>query len=565
MKLFATFFLVFVFIYAGAQQYPQHYFRSPLDIPLQLAANFGELRPDHFHMGLDIRTQSRENLPVYAAADGYISRIVVEEGGFGKAIFITHPNGYTSVYGHLNSFFKALSDYIKAVQYERQSWEQDLILQPGLFTVSKGQFIAFSGNTGASAGPHLHFEIRNTATEENINPELFGLDLADNIPPVIHNIYWYDRRYSTYQTLPQPIAIVKKNNSYSTVNTIVKSGSPLISLGISAEDKNNASPFLFGVYKAELLMDDSLIFSFKLDTVSYNETRYVNACIDYKTYALSKKYIQHLSILPGNKLAIFPNANARGLIILADTLPHKITINLSDVYSNNTNLVFQVQYNSLLEKNMEYPLNAKAIIPEQENKITGNYFEATFAKTAFYDAVPFQFSEQQVNAINTVSPIINFQNTFVPVHNKYDIKIKTNLAANDTLRNKTIMQFTTAGKRNILKGNWIGNQMQGSLRKLGTWQLVVDTVPPAIKITGKLPLKFTALQKMLQVKCEDNFDEIENFTATLDGQWLMFEKKGNSYTYHFDEHCTKGAHQLLITATDVAGNISQQNFSFTKE
>ncbi len=195
---------------AFSQNYPQDYFRNPLNIPIQLAASFGELRPDHFHMGLDIRTQSRENLPVHAAAEGYISRIIIQKYGFGRALMITHPNGYTTLYAHLNKFTDAVDKYLKEKQYKEQRWEQDFQVPAELFPVKKGQFIAFSGNTGGSQGPHLHFEIRDTKTGNNLNPQLFGFNIPDNTDPVIQGLYWFDRRFSTYQLASQQVGITKK-------------------------------------------------------------------------------------------------------------------------------------------------------------------------------------------------------------------------------------------------------------------------------------------------------------------------------------------------------------------
>lgn len=561
--LFIVFFILCSFI--NAQNYPQNYFRSPLNIPLQLAANFGELRADHFHMGLDIRTQGKENLPVFAAADGYVSRVEVSEYGFGKAIFIVHPNGYTTVYGHLNNFFPALNDFVKNKQYEDESWQQDDSLQPGLFKVFKGQLIAYSGNTGASAGPHLHFEIRDSKTGNNLNPELFGFNIPDKIPPAIYSLSWYDRRYSTYQSGPKTIAVKGKAGIYNTVNKVIKIGSPLISLGISAEDKNETSPFMFGIYSAELRLDDSLIFAFELSNISYDETRYVNACIDYKTWASSKKYIQHLSILPGNDLPIFTSTPSRGLIIINDTSLHNISVNISDVYGRTSNINFQIQYSDSLQQNISYTPNAKPILPDQENVIHGNYFEAAFRKNAFYDGVPFTFSESLNKMPNTASPLIVLHNYLVPVHNRYTIKIKTSLPANDSLRNRTIMQFVSGNHKDIVKGEWQGDWMQSSSRRLGNIQLVTDTIPPVIQFIGwKNGLKILSTQRSLHIKCTDNMEEVESFKATLDGQWLMFVKKSNDFIYSFDEHCTKGPHQLVITVSDVAGNISEQSFSFTK-
>ncbi|MBD0331806.1 MAG: M23 family metallopeptidase, partial [Chitinophagaceae bacterium] len=190
-----------------AQKYPKDYFRNPLDIPMELVANFGELRPNHWHMGLDVRTNQKVNLPVYAAADGYVSKVKIEPEGFGQSIFINHPNGFTTVYAHLNAFFPALTGYVKEQQYKLQSWQVEIKIPEELFPVKKGDFIAYSGNTGASQGPHLHFEIRNTETEKCLNPLLFGFPVADYVPPTLIRLALYDRNKSTYHQQPRLISL----------------------------------------------------------------------------------------------------------------------------------------------------------------------------------------------------------------------------------------------------------------------------------------------------------------------------------------------------------------------
>jgi murein DD-endopeptidase MepM/ murein hydrolase activator NlpD len=176
------------------QSYPKGYFRYPLDIPPKLNANFGEMRPNHFHMGLDLYTNKRENLPVYAAADGYIARVKIESGGFGHALYIAHPNGYTTLYAHMNAFLPEVEAWIKAAQYKKESWSVELEATPDQFPVRKGQVVGQSGNTGASQGPHVHFEIRETKTDKCLNPLLFGFSIPDNVPPDISRLAIYDRK-----------------------------------------------------------------------------------------------------------------------------------------------------------------------------------------------------------------------------------------------------------------------------------------------------------------------------------------------------------------------------------
>ncbi len=547
-------------------QYPQGYFRNPLGVPIQLSTNFGEIRPNHFHMGLDIRTQGRENLPVYAAADGYVSRVKIEKWGYGRAIYITHPNGYTTVYGHLNDFFKELDNYLKKQQYASQSWDQDLRFRPEQFPVKKGQFIAFSGNTGGSAGPHLHFEIRNTKTDNCSNPELFNFNIPDNVPPVIYNLYWYDRRFSTYQSGPTNIPIVKKAGGYGTSTGIVKVGSPIISFGIKAEDKSSNSPFMFGIYSASISVDGVLLNSFALDNFSYTDSKFVNACIDYTNYMQTKgKGIQHLSKLPGNLLRVFNPADGDGIVMLTDTLPHKVSIQVKDVYGNTTALNFMVQMSSSLQQHYTPPADARPVVVNKENVISGNYVKAVFGKNEFYDNVPFVLTEKNTGNKNSASPLIQLHNAFVPVDDSFAIQIKTVLKPNDPLRNKVVMFKLSGTHKEALKGKWSGYWMQGKFNRLGNFQLLIDTVPPTVTpVAWKNGQVFTN-QKRLVIKCKDELDEVDSFRATLDGQWLMFGKKNDDFIYTFDEHCPIGPHTLTVSATDKAGNVTTKQFTFVKK
>ena len=262
---FLSFLLIITTI--RAQNYPQNYFRNPLNIPMQLVANFGELRTNHWHMGLDIRTQQKENLPVHAAAEGYIAKVKIEPGGFGRAIYINHPNGYTTLYAHLNDFWPALEQYVKAEQYKLESWQVELEIPENLFPVNKGSFIAYSGNTGGSQGPHVHFEIRDTKTEECLNPLLFGLPIADAVPPTISRLAMYDRNRSIYQQSPQFVPIRKAGTLYklTAVSNLIKLGSGKISFAIGATDRLSNSTNPNGIYKARILMDSILQSEFILD------------------------------------------------------------------------------------------------------------------------------------------------------------------------------------------------------------------------------------------------------------------------------------------------------------
>ena len=543
--------------------YPQSYFRNPLDIPIQLVSNFGELRPNHFHMGLDIRTQSCENLPVYAAANGYISRIKIEKGGYGNAIYITHPNGYTTLYAHLNSFFPALNDYIKKKQYDEQNWEQDFELPANLFPVKKGQLIALSGSTGASGGPHLHFEIRDTKTGNNLNPQLFGFNIPDNRAPIIKGLYWYDRRYSTYVGSEKAIPITKKNPIYTSTAKVVKVNSPLVSFGISTEDLCNASAFNLGVYSIELFMDDSLCNAFRLNNFSYTGTRYVNACIDYSKLIKEKRYVQYLAVLPGNKLNIFTPTSTNGVVILTDTMQHTINIIVKDAYKNTVQLKFNIQLSDSLHSNL-FPPNAKPLLPNQQNIVNGNNVKVIFSANAFYDVVPFVLNEIVASGSSVASELAMLHNNTVPVHDSFTVQLKTTLAANDPLRNKVVMQLISGANKYIAKDGWAEDWMTARFNKLGKVQLLIDTVPPTIVPVGWKSNASLAKAKALVLRGNDNLHELGNFRAELDGRWLLFAKRGNNFIYTFDEYCSKGIHTLKVSLTDFAGNVTNETYTFTR-
>lgn len=570
MRIFVCAILIFNLlfsVYASAQVkslYPQNYFRSPLDIPLDLSANFGDLRSNHFHMGLDIRTQSRENLNVYAAADGYVSRIKIEKWGYGRAIYITHPNGYTTLYAHLNSFYKMLEDAVKRQQYSDEQWEQDMYFNPGEFPVTKGQFIALSGNTGGSAGPHLHYEIRDTKTQNNLNPELFGYNIPDNLKPAVSGLYWYDRRYSTYLSIGKTIPVKANGTNYTALQKVVKVESPLLSLGVKTLDKRTGSSFRFGIYQAELWMDDSLLNAFQLNDFSYPDSRYINACTDYTAYARGSGFIQHLSILPGNKIRIFSEAGGPGVIILADTTIHKMEIVLKDVHNNTTRISFLLQYNSNLQPPLAYPSSVKQLLPERADSISGKNVKVYFSANAFYDAVPFQLKEQTSVTRNAVSPLVALHNYTVPVQDSFTVQLKPTALLTKSLKEKVVMFLISNKHKEAVKGPWNGEWMTAKFNRLGFVQLLVDTIPPVIKPIGWVnAAKFTN-QKTLRLRCTDELDEIENFSAALDGQWLLFAKKGDDFIYSFDQYCKPGAHALTVTVTDKAGNIATKIFQLTK-
>jgi len=509
-------------------------------------------------MGLDLRTNSQENLPVAAAAAGYVSRIKVERYGFGNALYITHPNGYTTVYAHLNKYFDKLDEYVKERQYKDEKWEQDINFQPGQFPVEKGQQIALSGNTGGSAGPHLHFEVRDTKTEECLNPLLFGFAIPDTIAPIISGLYWYDRRFSTYEPGANGIAVKKAGSGYTT--DIVRVNSPLISFAIKAVDKANKG-FNLGIYQAELLMDGKLIYGFSLDKVSYDDTRYINGCIDFTKFIRDKMGIQHLSSLPGMKLQNYSLSNVTGIINLQDEEIHTIEIVLKDVKGNTSRLTTKLQLNKTSDK---VSSTGKTVMPNESKTVTTENTDINFSKNTVYDAVNFNAYEKPDTDPNAVSNSIVLHSPYIPVHDEYTLKIKPNRKLTGTEKDKTVISLDYGSDQNVVKGKWNGDRVEGQFNRLGTAKLLVDNNQPSVSsgwAEGALVNSST-----LRLKGTTKIGDIVSFRAELDGNWLRFARIKDDFVYPFDEKCPKGSgsHTLKVTTINTAGNTNTQIFTFQR-
>lgn len=544
--------------------YPKGYFRNPLQIPIDLSGNFGELRPNHYHMGLDLKTKARENQPVYAAADGYISRIKIEPAGFGRAIYISHPNGFTTLYAHLNDFFPALEQWVKQKQYELESWRMEITLAPDEFPVKKGAFIAYSGNTGGSQAPHLHFEIRRTADEVNLNPMLFGFALQDNTDPRILRLAIYDRRKSIYEQTPRLIPVKSAGaGKYATVPPILKVTSPRISLALTAFDTHTGSANLNGIYEGELAVDNDPVLMFRMDEISYNDTRYLNAHIDYKTRAAGGAYLQHFSELPGYINSIYHQQNGNGTLVFEEGEIKTVSLQVRDAYGNASTLLTKIQYIAPAQ-GTGAPASGKMFYPLMLDGMEMDDCEFYIGERCLYDSVRIRYNRMGAVSPLAVSALHAIGQSYIPLQESFLIRIKPSRSVGEQEKNKTVMQWYAGSRKDVQKVEWQQEWAAAKFRDFGFYQLLVDNDPPQIVVgfaDGANLSKATRI--MFTVK--DNLEKFKNVRAELDGKWLRFTNdKGRNFYYRFDEKCLSGSHQLKITAEDEAGNRVEKTLRFTR-
>jgi len=544
--------------------YPKNYFRNPLGIPMQLSGNFGELRKDHYHMGLDLRTNRKENLPVYAAADGYISRISVQTYGYGRAIYITHPNGYTTVYGHLNNFYDTLQRFLTAKQYAEEQWEQDFTLDRNQFPVKKGQFIAWSGNTGGSQGPHLHFEIRDSESGNNINPLHFGLPVADTYPPALFGLYVADGGFASYKAPYFPIPFTKNKSGYTTKDSVLYLPFKQIRWGITAEDRTNTSSFYFGIYRTELWLDDVLQSGFQFEDFSYNDSRFINAAHDYAFKLQNGTYITHLSKLPANTLQIFYTDAKNSVIALNDTLPHQLKIVLQDIKGNTSFFTTTIQYKDSTNIGLLAVTDSAAtsVVPAVAKTITAEGFKLYIPSNSIYDTAQFVITPEPKSEF-ALSPYYKFRYPYIPLHKKATFSIQPTLSITDSLKQKVVMRITRNKQFRTQKVSWQNNWAFAGFNELGDAELLYDTVAPVISAVGLKNGGSITRDKTLTFSVVDRLSSFVKVRTELDGQWLMFRRKEDYILYDFDEHCTNGNHILTIHATDECGNTSEAIFEFT--
>lgn len=548
------------------QHYPQQYFRQPIDGKLTLSGNFGELRSDHLHSGLDFKTGGKIGTYVHASADGYIARIKISVNGFGKAIYIKHPNGFTTVYGHLNRFNKQIEKYVRTAQYKKESFEIELF--PGLdeLKVSKGEVIAYSGNTGGSGGPHLHYEIRDSKSEKPINPLLFGFAIKDVIRPKIKGlkVYPYNKKTIIEGKNEESVFQVKGwGEQYQLKSDSIIDVSGRVSFGINTYDLANDSYNKIGIYKVQLYIDSNLVYDHDVETFAFSESKFINSLIDYSHYIKKKERFQRSEKDPGNKLSIYNIQIGNGIFEFSDSLVHNLQYVVKDVNNNISSLKFSIKasrIDSVSVEEVEKPVNWFDY--SQINTFKNDEVSLKFKKGSFYKSFAFTY-KQTDHKQNSFSKLYQIHHPEVPVHRAFELTIKLQNIPKH-LQEKIFIARIDDDEIDALESKYEDGFISSFAKKFGDYFVAVDTISPEIKALNVHNKKNIKGYKRIIFEIKDELSGISQYRATLNGKWILceYDKKSNRLVYNIDDRIRKGQNKLQLIISDALKNQSSFKVEF---
>lgn len=548
-----SFFFLFISTFVFSQaQYPKDYFRSPLDIPLLTSGSFGELRSNHFHAGLDFKTQQKEGLNVYAAGDGYVSRIKVSTWGYGRAIYITHPNGYTTLYGHLSKYAGAINDYAKKKHYEAKSFEIDVFPEPGAIKVKKGDIIALSGNSGGSGGPHLHFEFRDSKTERIINPMEFGFDVLvkDTKMPVVAGVMAYPISDSaSVNNSQKPILLQlsqQKDGSYiaEKVNAQGKIG-----FGINTYDLADFTTNRNGTYSVKTSVNGTPFFGYQFESFGFDESHYINALIDYPRFKKTGQRYQKLFMKSPYDLTIIQPGKSNGIITVLPNVTTNYKIELSDFNGNKRDVTIPIAF-----EKQEVVVNPDAGKTPYFLKAKNDYNYKKDNVTVFIPANTF-YEDFYLN-FDVRGNALYLADEEVPIRSNLNISFEdASIAEAD--KPKTYIATANGNSSRYNATTFKGNVFSTWTKGLGRFMLAKDTVAPRITNLNFTEGKWLTKQNTIQFDISDGQSGIGSYNAYMNGKWILLEYdyKTRRVVHYFDEAIVaEGKNDLKIVVTDNVGN-----------
>jgi hypothetical protein len=545
------------------------YFISPLKIPLSLSANFGELRVDHFHSGVDIKTQGETGKEVVAAADGYIYRIGVTPNGFGNVLFLAHPNGYSTIYGHLDRFAPEIEEYVKAQQYEKKSFSIVLWPTKDKFRFKQGDLIAYSGNSGGSTGPHLHFEIRKTETETPLNPLLFEFGSSDDVRPIMEKLYIYP---ISPKTTINGTGTVKKltveggNGKYRLPGGAEIRISGNAGFGIKAFDMVSESNNKCGIYSIDLSVDSSPIYSYMMDKFDFSESRYINAHIDYATAIRENSYVEKTFVLPNDKLSVYHNLVNRGIFNFSDGKLHRVEIKVSDANGNVSLLHFSVRSVIPGTKGDSTGRPEGIMMPySRSNRFRADGISLLVPSGSLYDTIWFTFKRDK-GTPQMLSDVHYIHNRFTPLQKPITISLKPSRIPPGKESKLLIVNLSYDYRKSALPSTFSEGFVTAESLNFGMFYVGIDTIPPVITANGLLKENDLTGKSSFKIRITDDLSGIKSYIPEIDGNWALFEYdlKYDMLTCKLDPaKVEKGKmHKLKLRVFDNKDNMSELDYSF---
>jgi murein DD-endopeptidase MepM/ murein hydrolase activator NlpD len=561
MRILPWVFLLLLAMGSGAvsAQENKPVFINPLHGVLRFSGTFGELRGTHFHAGIDLKTAQVEGKPVMAVDDGYISRIAVSPSGYGKALYINHPGGYTTVYAHLQRMKGNIETFLLKKHYELQSYRLDVSLKPDELPVKKGDTIAWSGNSGSSGGPHLHFEVRETATQAALNPLHYGFRAKDFIRPTLLLFKAYPAGHgSLVNGSPVPVSyeLAGWGPKYRlrTTDTLSIAGSAWF--GLKAHDLLNDEPNKNGIYAMSLFIDSVEVFGIEFSRLYFDKARYINALCDYPEYRATGRRVVNTRKAPCNRLNIYKVLKDNGVYTFLPDSLYRLKFVVTDHYGNES--VLRLVVKGAKEVYAPFRLRSPSHIQfacEQSARWDTVGFQFIAPERAFYDTVNFRYRRMPAPpAYYSDFHVVHNPNT--PIHEACTLRIIPDRLPERLKKQALIAKVDEKGKPAAAGGKWDGEWLTVSIRDFGTYAIMADTLPPVVS-----PVNFVSNQPLknkerVNIRIKDEFSGIKSYVPTLNGNWILMEydAKNNLLSYFRDAMARKGRNTLNLKVTDEAGN-----------
>ena len=561
-NLFTLFFIVFI----SAKSQSKYDF--PVELPVYLSGSFAELRPNHFHSGIDIKTRGKTGYKIYSLEDGYIQRIQITLGGNGKALYIKHDNGQSSVYAHLKKFSPRIQKIVKEIQYSEKKFEIRLFPKKNQYRIKKKELIGFSGNTGRSTGPHLHYEIRDK-NDNPINPLTFKKEkLEDTIPPIIKSLFYKQLFKNNEGLFEDPKVGFKKLNFKKIKEKYISDTlkvSAIIGFGIDAFDKMNFTNNVMGINKIETFLDYNKIFNMDFNKFSFNEWRHINTFIDYATYKKNKLTIQKLFTTYYNPLEMYDRSLGDGsmdltkLTSLNSNNSHIYKILLYDFNSNITEILVPLIITENFNKTIpnEIKDSFHRVERDKEKSIEGKQFNLRFKKNSFYQNSYLDLNEREKS--------IKINSDTIPLLRHFDIEFKL---GDNEIKQLYISQLID--NKFIYLDNRIENGfLKASSKTLGSFYIKKDSLPPNVEFLNIQDSKWYSNLDKIKIKGYDNETGIKSYSAWINEKWILLEYdiKKNLFFYDFSDRVNSEniANNLKVEIKDNVGNTTIKEITFYRK